>query len=258
MTTLLLQLAGPMQSWGTGSRFAFRSTGTAPSKSAVIGLLASAQGRRRSESIEDLLGLRFGVRSDQPGRVIRDFQTARALDESYGLPLTYRFYLSDAVFVAGVEGETDLIEAVHLALRRPAFPLFLGRRSCPPARPLVLGVTEKPLVEALETLPWQAAAWYRRKQPARVRLELVVDAMADDAAHDTIQDAPVSFDPHHRRYGLRRVQHLECEVANPDYRHRTDAAGADAAVRRGSSESSTRRPSRAQTSHDPMSMWEGQ
>ena len=37
MNTLLLRLAGPMQSWGTQSRFFTRDTGLEPSKSGVIG-----------------------------------------------------------------------------------------------------------------------------------------------------------------------------------------------------------------------------
>lgn len=245
MTTLLLQLAGPMQAWGTGSRFAYRSSGTVPSKSAVIGLLAAAKGLRRTDSIEDLLELRFGVRSDQPGRVIRDFQTARALDESYSLPLTYRFYLSDAVFVAGVQGPSGLIHDLAAALRRPRFPLYLGRRSCPPARPLVVGVTEEDLVPALRGLSWKASAWYRRKRSATVQLEIVVDVEAGDHADDTVQDAPISFDPNHRQYGLRRVQHLTCEVDNPDGRDDTGAGRPQS------------RRSRSETEHDPMALWEG-
>ena len=44
MPTLLLRLVGPMQSWGTTSRFDERDTGKEPSKSGVVGLLAAALG----------------------------------------------------------------------------------------------------------------------------------------------------------------------------------------------------------------------
>ncbi|MCA9878634.1 MAG: CRISPR-associated protein Cas5, partial [Thermomicrobiales bacterium] len=37
MHTVLLRLAGPMQSWGTQSRFLERDTGMEPSKSGVLG-----------------------------------------------------------------------------------------------------------------------------------------------------------------------------------------------------------------------------
>ena len=49
MSTLLLRLAGPMQSWGVQSRFSVRDTGLEPSKSGVIGLLClrhESKGRR--------------------------------------------------------------------------------------------------------------------------------------------------------------------------------------------------------------------
>lgn len=70
MAVLLLRLAGPMQAWGVRSRFTVRSTELAPTKSGVIGMLAAAVGRRRTDPIEDLIKLRFGVRKDQPGPVL--------------------------------------------------------------------------------------------------------------------------------------------------------------------------------------------
>lgn len=75
-SVLVLRLAGPMQSWGSSSRFTRRSTEAFPTKSALVGLLAAAQGRRRSDPIEDLAELRFAVRVDQPGQLLRDFHTA--------------------------------------------------------------------------------------------------------------------------------------------------------------------------------------
>ena len=231
MTCLVLRLAGPLQAWGTGSRFAYRGTDTHPSKSAVLGLLAAAQGRRRTDPIEDLLSLRFGVRCDQPGSVVRDFQTARALDESYALPLTYRFYLSDACFAAAVEGEDGLIEGLIEALQRPAFPLYLGRRSCPPAQPVLVGVRRGPLKEVLgstdpkEGIEWGAHRSYRRDQPPQVELEIVRDASAGEPPHDRLADAPVTFDPRHRRYAMRQVVRETVKVANPDSRRERSAAG---------------------------------
>src|SRR4051794_18002567 len=117
MSVLLLTLTGPLQSWGSSSRFVRRGTETAPTKSGVLGLLAAAQGRRRTDPLEDLAGLRFGVRIDQPGRLVRDFQTARSLDGRQTMPLSYRFYLADAVFLAAVEGDPALLDVLADALR---------------------------------------------------------------------------------------------------------------------------------------------
>lgn len=48
MSTLLLRLAGPVQSWGIDSKFEVRRTENAPSKSGVTGLLAAALGIQRN------------------------------------------------------------------------------------------------------------------------------------------------------------------------------------------------------------------
>src|SRR5690242_16495672 len=156
MTVLLLKLAGPLQAWGSSSRFAQRGTEIAPTKSGVIGMLAAAKGIRRTEPLTELLGLEFGVRLDQPGQILRDFQTARSLDGRSSAPLTYRFYLSDAIFLAAVHGEMALLHDLADALRRPRYPLYLGRRSCPPAGPVSLGVHDTNLDDALDSWPWLA------------------------------------------------------------------------------------------------------
>ena len=141
-SVLVLRLAGPMQSWGSSSRFTRRSTEAFPTKSALVGLLAAAQGRRRSDPIEDLAELRFDVRVDQPGQLLRDFHTAHRDDTP--MPLSDRFYWADATFGAFIEGPEDMIDGLAEAIVRPVFPLYLGRRSCPPTLPLRLAVRVRP------------------------------------------------------------------------------------------------------------------
>jgi len=82
MTTLLLRLAGPMQSWGTQSRFDHRDTGLEPSKSGVVGLLCAALGRPRAADGSDLAALRMGVRVDREGVLKVDYQTAGSYHRS--------------------------------------------------------------------------------------------------------------------------------------------------------------------------------
>lgn len=68
MNTILLKLSGPLQSWGTSSRFENRSTDRYPSKSAVIGILAASFGYSRDDArTERFNRLDFAVRVDQPG-----------------------------------------------------------------------------------------------------------------------------------------------------------------------------------------------
>ncbi|WP_261623805.1 type I-E CRISPR-associated protein Cas5/CasD [Nesterenkonia marinintestina] len=204
MTTLLLKLHGPMQAWGDDSRFTTRQTRSEPTKSGVLGLLAAAQGRRRSDPVEDLAELTFGVRVDQPGELLRDFQTAIDWRSNRSMPLSTRYYLADAVFVAAVEGPAPLIDSLETALGTPEFPLYLGRRSCPANPDIVLGTTELPIDEALRAAEWQARPWHQRQRSRRVHLPIYRDSTAGERG-DSQRDVPISFDQRHRRYGWREV-----------------------------------------------------
>lgn len=145
MPTLLLRLQGPMQSWGTTSRFDERDTQLEPSKSGVVGLLCAALGRERAEPVHDLAALRMGVRVDREGVPMRDFQTAKGLLLATGkvdpgrTVVSPRHYLSDAAFLVGLQGGDDaLLLRLQAALRRPVWPLALGRKSFAPGSPVPL------------------------------------------------------------------------------------------------------------------------
>ncbi|MER3437013.1 MAG: type I-E CRISPR-associated protein Cas5/CasD [Chloroflexota bacterium] len=180
MHTLLLRLAGPMQSWGTQSRFGVRDTGLEPSKSGVIGLLCAALGRPRWEPIDDLAALIMGVRVDREGVVSRDYHTIqKVIPEDGGrqsATLSERFYLADADFLVGLSGaDVTLLHEVDVALRAPRWALFLGRKSFPPGVPVALpggGVRlEKTLEEALRGEPWRPRRGQRQPEVLRVVLE---------------------------------------------------------------------------------------
>lgn len=216
MATLLLRLAGPMQAWGDQSRFAYRQTRPEPTKSGVVGLLAAAQGRRRTDPIEDLAHLRFGVRVDQRGVLVRDFQTAHHPLTGKAMPLSYRYYLADAVFVAAVGGERAVLEGLDEAVKAPAFPLYLGRRSCPPAGLVSLGIRDADVLGALEQEPWHASARHRRDSARTVALRVAIDGDGPaSASDDTVRDVPVSFSPQRREYGWRTVEHTSVAIENP-------------------------------------------
>ena len=193
MSTLLLRLAGPMQSWGTDSKFDVRRTQREPSKSGVIGLVAAALGisRQDRKTLATLACLRFGVRVDREGTLLRDYHAAHP--EKGSAYVTNRYYLADAVFVAGLESEDGaLLERMGEALVSPAFPLYLGRRSCPPTGRIFLGISPKPLEEALRENAPDSASW------------LVLDAKAGEPG-GLQRDVPLSFNPNRREYGFRRV-----------------------------------------------------
>lgn len=203
MSTLLLRLAAPLQSWGDCSKFEVRGTGREPTKSGVIGMIASALGisREDADALKPLNALRFGIRADREGRLLRDFHTAKDAKTAY---VTYRDYLSDAVFLAGVEADDEayLEELLH-ALTHPVYPLYLGRRSCPVTLPLVLGIRKSDLVTALKTEPnCSDIENLDRKTPDGARIQYDNEAGAPGARR---QDAADSFSIRHRCHGWRIV-----------------------------------------------------
>lgn len=177
MATLLLRLAAPLQSWDVRSKFEIRQTEREPSKSGVIGLLACAMGIRQEdqEALEELSRLEFGIRVDQEGQLLWDFHMVHAYKNRQDFHtgenhqhayITERYYLADAVFLAGVStDDVGLLDQLEEAVAHPAFPLCLGRRSCPPSLPILLGRRDCSLREALQQEPWQAAEWYRKRFP---------------------------------------------------------------------------------------------
>jgi CRISPR system Cascade subunit CasD len=213
MHTLLLRMAGPMQAWGTQSRFLVRDTGLEPSKSGVVGLLCAALGRGREEAVDDLAELRMGVRVDREGVVRRDYQTAQRVARAGGgvqeTVVSERLYLADADYLVGLAGEElALLQRLDAAVRRPVWPIFLGRKAFVPGSPVGLpgeGVrAERELTEALlgeEWRPWPGRQDWR--WPARLRLVVETDASAGDEVRQDQPGPGAAFA--HRRFLPRTV-----------------------------------------------------
>lgn len=221
MSVLLLRLAGPMQSWGVESRFSIRDTGREPSKSGVIGLLCAALGRPRHVPVDDLAALRMGVRVDREGALKMDYHTAGGgtlAGAPYGVAkasgdrpetvVSHRYYLADADFLVGLEGDKALLAQVDAALAAPVWQLCLGRKAfvpgtpvrLPDAPPLGPGLRQAPLEEALGAYPWfpdparagHGLAGRAEQPPARFRL-VVETGLAAGAEVRMDQPAGAAF-----------------------------------------------------------------
>ena len=167
---LLLRLEGALQSWGDHAKWDVRDSGDFPSKSGVVRLLACAMWLERGDpEIADLSArLRMAVRADRPGVRMLDFQTVRGdpLYNAEGKPrpgntiLSPRWYLQGASFLAALETTDGWLERIVAALKRPAWPICLGRKNCVPSRPVLEGVTEaySDLMDAIKRHP---IAWRR-------------------------------------------------------------------------------------------------
>ena len=209
MNVLLLRLAGPMQSWGTQSRFTIRDTGFEPSKSGVIGLLCAALGRPRAASVEDLAELRMGVRVDHEANMSSDYHTTLNVIKASGVKPTHdeavastRYYLADADFLVGLEGENlHLLEEIYDKLSNPHWPLYLGRKAFPLGEPVCLrdGLRQnQELRRALVTYP----RWQRTDDNKITNLRLVLEDSAGEAVRI---DQPVSSFAE-RRFAPRHVR----------------------------------------------------
>lgn len=224
--TLFIRLEGPMQAWGNQeSKFVIRRTAEAPTKSGVIGMLCSALGVSRSEASEEWLSklgsLRMGVRIDVPGVRWWDYHTVGAgmrmrIAEGEGKTkpgamLTRREYLCDASFLVALQGEPGLIAELEAAMKTPKWTLYLGRKSCPPSRPLL----ERPtgnlpdLLSALKSIPWRKRLrGDQRPQTLECLLDWEATNEQEEAPDDALiwYDVPLTFEPpsHAPRFVIRR------------------------------------------------------
>ncbi|HEY5959206.1 MAG TPA: type I-E CRISPR-associated protein Cas5/CasD, partial [Polyangiaceae bacterium] len=180
-------------------------------KSGVIGLLGSALGMDRDddETLTQLATLSMSVRVDREGRVLRDYHTVGGRTFrgepyfAYGTSdviVTNRYYLMDACFVVGLSSDDRvLVERLIQAIKNPHWPLFLGRRSCPPARNVFLsGPMEGESQLLITQVPYQGDPSPSEPIPLRCIIE--------GAEGKSRADVPRSFRKHARRFDSRCVR----------------------------------------------------
>ncbi len=212
--TLFLRAEAPLQAWGERqTRFVVRRTTEAPTRSGITGLLCAALGLSRAEAelsgwLERLASLGMGVRIDRAGRRWWDYHTVGAglaVREAGGgsrehTILTRREYLCDASFLVVMQGDPLLIGQLAAAVERPHWTLYLGRKSCPPSRP----IAERPAVGSFPDLPSALKGFPWRKQYDSDRppdhLECLVEWRSNGsdcapADAEVWYDVPVRFEP---------------------------------------------------------------
>ncbi len=230
MKTATIRLTAPLQSYGNQASFNQRTSDNYPSKSAVIGIIAAALGYRRDDArILQLNNLLFAVRIEQSGNMMTEFQTVEYQKSSTktARKLTYREFIQDAVFMVAIGSDNDHeIEKIVSALKHPKFQLYLGRRSNPPAGPLMIETydEENPL-QVLEKLSWQAEPWYQKRLRApKFLTRIIADAELNPENNITmIKDKVGSFNQKNRYYQYRPVIiKKKIELDNLEYKLSTD------------------------------------
>lgn len=213
---LILRLDGPMQAWGTHTYEDFRPSNLYPTRSGLLGLLAACLGIERGDHTGQAAlaaSVEFSVRIDtaverpgcertmnKPGVKLPDFHTvmdARKVDgKANKFPVvSRREYLFDAAFSVAVgakAGAAFTLDVIAEALRRPLYTPTLGRRACPPTRPMFDGEIEaEDGVAALQKISGSGVLIYseHRGEPAGLETRL--------------RDVPLHG--HQRQFGTRLV-----------------------------------------------------
>jgi len=222
---LALLLDGPMQSWGHASRFERRTTALHPTRSAIIGLIAAALGIDKHGADETAQLARFSAlrltvvtlprrsrrEGDLPMQRLEDYHTVTGIRRASGKVAedatvqTYRHYLLDARFGLLLAGPSNLLEEIATALHNPKWGVWLGRKCCLPASPLLVAVK-----------PDESQAWAELLRRAGYsgtetldKFDRVIEVAAGHAGADVIEDTPVAFGhPIGERHAPRWIHRL--------------------------------------------------
>lgn len=229
---LALLLDGPMQSWGHTSRFERRTTALHPTRSGVLGLVAAALGIDKYGPGEPAQIARFealrvttvklekrnGRGQELPIQRLEDYHTVTGIRRASGkvdleaTVQTYRHYLLDARFGVLLEGPAVLLEEIAAALRNPKWGLWLGRKSCLPATPVLAAPP------GVFTAAWQRlllCSGFTGGENLE-QFDRIVEVPAGDPGAELIEDAPIAFgNPIGERHAPRWIRHLPKSPAMP-------------------------------------------
>lgn len=175
---LIFQLSAAVASFGDVAGHERRGSWTWPGRSAILGLLAAAQGIRRDGDFAALEALRLAVAVFDTGAPFRDYHTVqtvptaaakrpqsrpealRLAGDAANTTITLRDYRAGVLYGVAVAGEG--LVALSEALTRPAFHLYLGRKACPlnaPLYPQIVAAADPAAALArLRLPPWAAGA----------------------------------------------------------------------------------------------------
>ncbi|XOV70440.1 MAG: type I-E CRISPR-associated protein Cas5/CasD [Verrucomicrobiota bacterium] len=206
---LALLLDGPMQSWGHASRFGRRTTALHPTRSGVLGLIAAAMGIDKhgteeanhmkcfaSLQLTTVTLMRTSCQNRSlPMRRLEDYHTVTGIRRASGkvavdaTVLTYRHYLLDARFGVLLDGPVAVLVEIANALSDPKWGIWLGRKSCVPASP-VLAAGPGPRSEVWEDLLERAGLSTKH---VLGDFDHVVETEPGDHGADMIEDYPIGF-----------------------------------------------------------------
>jgi len=210
-TYLALLLDAPLQSWGYQSKFDRRTSFSQPTRSGLLGLICAAMGIDRAESsrLAEFANLEITALTLHNNGRLTDFHTVgggwdkkknkrnivpKANGSVNNTVVTRREYLQSSKFGIVICGPGNQLETIGEALRNPQWGIWLGRKSCIPAAPVMQGLFDTETA-ALQHLCERTEC----PQPSRVCRE----AISFEDGTDTLMDIPVDFAT--REFTPRRI-----------------------------------------------------
>lgn len=228
---LLMWLEGPMQSWGSDSRFGRRETLDFPTKSAICGIICAALGAggpqekllkkisafpmtvfgyglaetdplsgkeesklvRKPSRLRDfhMVGSGYGNSDWEKAMVPKTVEGKAAVGG--GTKITYRYYLQDAAFAVILTMDEKSADEIGAALQNPVWFSGLGRKSCMPTEWIYQGVFDT-LTEAREKADSIARSTEDGLRVRKLpRLEIREGAWPEEGTVESISDIPLSF-----------------------------------------------------------------
>lgn len=240
---LALLLDGPIQSWGFTSRFTRRTTALHPTRSGIVGMLAAALGidkhaPNEAQQLQPLAELACTTialpkqRGNNPLPMLRlsDYHTigggynkktdamkkprsadGKTLDNAV---LSERHYLLDARFGVLLEGPRAFCDEIAAKLRDPKWGVWLGRKCCLPASPLLVGVADD-RAAALRALLTRTG--YAEDRAIETFDHVIEGATAEGLDAEWLHDTPIAFGAKiGERHAPRRIRRVhKSAIANP-------------------------------------------
>lgn len=229
MSTLLLWLEAPLQSWGVDSRFGRRDTLPFPSRSGILGLMCAASGKggeqetwlstmtdfqqtivayarknsagigQRWPLLSDFHMVGSGYETDDPWQnMLVPKKNDGGAPTGGGTKITHRLYLQDMAFACALDVPTDEANFLAESLCAPVWDISLGRKCCVPSDMIYRG-TFADAGEALSKAQTIASG------KDRVALFHVLEgAHSDNGDIMTLNDVPIRFGLH-KKYKDRQV-----------------------------------------------------
>lgn len=213
MAFLSLRLEGPLQAWGFDSQYNRRNTGLFPTLSAMAGMCCAALGVDRGCAEEQIILTDFSnlrmtaiaIPKTVRGKALeirrlQDYHTVMNTKKADGnlkdCHITQRLYLCDACFAVVLEGGRSFLQHLADGLKDPKWGLWLGRKSCIPSAPVLVGLFDTQ-AEALKPHIGKIPIDHFARQE---------EAESFAEGRDSLPDKPLSFLASKRTFAPRRVR----------------------------------------------------